>query len=105
LFSALAFAIGGIVAGAAGFLTAPILYADPTAGFSIGVVAFAGWAIGGFGSNVGAAVGGLIVGVTEQLSGFYWSPRIPDIATFIILLVVMLVRPTGLFGKVAARQV
>jgi branched-chain amino acid transport system permease protein len=104
-YSMLTFALGGAVAGAAGFLTAPILYADPTSGFAVGVLAFAGWAIGGFGSNTGAVVGGLIVGITTQLSSFYWNTQIPPVTVLAMLLLVMLVRPQGLFGKIAARQV
>lgn len=104
-YTMIAFGIGGAVAGIAGYLTAPALAADPNSGFSVGVVAFASWAIGGFGSHLGAAVGGLIVGVTERVSGFYLDERLPLIAIFAMLLCVMLARPSGIFGKPSARQV
>jgi branched-chain amino acid transport system permease protein len=100
-----AFGLGGIAAGLAGFLTAPVLYADPTSGFNIGILAFAGWAVGGFGSNAGAALGGIIIGLSEQLSSYYVNASIPPIFALAVLLLVMLLKPSGFFGKLAARQV
>jgi branched-chain amino acid transport system permease protein len=104
-YTAFAFAIGGAVAGIAGYLTAPVLYFDPTSGFTVGILAFAGWAIGGFGSNVGAAIGGMIVGVAYQLFGFYVNQVFPPVGILAVLLLVTMVRPSGLLGKLSAREV
>jgi len=92
--------IWGISAGVAciaGVLLAPIAFVHVNVGY-IGLKAFPAAVLGGFGSIPGAIVGGLIIGVVEELSGLYLPHGIKSVAAYIVLLVVLLVRPQGLFG-------
>lgn len=92
------------VAAVAGILLAPITLVDASMGF-IGLKAFPAAVLGGFGSTPGAIVGGLIIGVIEALAGFYLPAGFKDIAAYIVLLAVLIVRPQGLFGQVARKKV
>ncbi|MBM3554712.1 MAG: branched-chain amino acid ABC transporter permease [Alphaproteobacteria bacterium] len=92
------------VAGIAGILLAPITLVDVNLGF-IGLKAFPAAVLGGFGSIPGAIVGGLIIGVIEALAGFYLPLGFKDIAAYVVLLVVLFVRPHGLFGQMARKKV
>jgi len=67
--------------------------------------AFPAAVLGGFGSIPGALVGGVIIGVIESLSGFYLPAGFKDIAAFLVLLVVLIVRPEGLFGTSTRKRV
>ncbi len=89
----IAAALGGI----GGILLAPITFVHMNMGF-IGLKAFPAAVLGGFGSLPGAIVGGLIIGVTESLAGFYLPEGWKDIAAWIILIGVLVIRPQGLFG-------
>ena len=60
--------------------------------------------LGGFGSMVGALVGGLIIGVVEALSGYYISPSLKEAVYFLIFIAVLAIRPTGLFGIVGSEE-
>jgi len=62
-------------------------------------------ALGGFGSIPGAVVGGVIIGVVEALAGFYLAEGFKDVAAYIVLLLVLLLRPQGLFGATARKKV
>ncbi|MBM3569566.1 MAG: branched-chain amino acid ABC transporter permease [Alphaproteobacteria bacterium] len=92
------------VAAVAGILMAPISLVDINMGF-IGLKAFPAAVLGGFGSIPGAIVGGLIIGVIEALAGFYLPAGFKDTAAYIVLLVVLFVRPHGLFGQMARKKV
>lgn len=83
----------------AGLLVAPITLLYPDMGGQILIRAFAAMTLGGFGHLGGAVVGGLLIGVMEQLTGGYLSTEFIDIFAFLVILVVLLVRPTGLFGR------
>ena len=61
--------------------------------------------VGGFGSIPGALVGGLIIGVVETLAGFYLPEGFKDIAAYIVVLVMLAVKPNGLFGEKLAKKV
>lgn len=100
----LTWAISAAVGGVAGVLIAPIIYLDPNLGF-IGVKAFAGAILGGFGSIPGAIVGGMLLGVIENLSGYFFNAGIKQVSTYILLIVVLVVRPSGLFGAAPVRKV
>ena len=89
----IAAALGGI----GGILLAPITFVHMNMGF-IGLKAFPAAVLGGLGSLPGAIVGGLIIGVTESLAGFYLPEGWKDIAAWIILIGVLVIRPQGLFG-------
>ena len=93
----LIWAISAAVAGFAGVLLAPIAFIHTNVGF-LGLKAFPAAVLGGFGSIPGALVGGIVIGVVETLSGFYLPEGFKDVAAYILLLVVLMVRPEGLFG-------
>ncbi len=93
----LTWAISAAVAAFAGVLLSPITMVHMNMGF-IGLKAFPAAVLGGFGSIPGAIVGGLIIGITESLAGVYLPIGWKDIAAFIILILVLMVRPEGLFG-------
>src|SRR5678816_2419153 len=100
----LTWAISAAIGGVAGVLIAPIIYLDPNLGF-IGVKAFAGAILGGFGSIPGAIVGGMLLGVLENLSGYFFNAGIKQVSTYILLIAVLVVRPSGLFGAAPIRKV
>jgi branched-chain amino acid transport system permease protein len=93
----LTWAISGAVGAFAGILLAPITFVHMNMGF-IGLKAFPAAVLGGFGSIPGAIVGGLIIGITESLAGIYLPIGWKDIAAYIILILVLMIRPEGIFG-------
>jgi branched-chain amino acid transport system permease protein len=92
------------VAAFAGILLAPVTFVHSNMGF-IGLKAFPAAVVGGFGSVPGAIVGGLIIGVVESLAGFYLPEGFKDVAAYVVVLVVLLVRPSGIFGETARKKV
>jgi branched-chain amino acid transport system permease protein len=100
----LTWAISAAIGGVAGVLIAPIIYLDPNLGF-IGVKAFAGAILGGFGSIPGAIVGGMLLGVIENLSGYFFNAGIKQVSTYILLILVLVIRPAGFFGAAPVRKV
>jgi branched-chain amino acid transport system permease protein len=93
----LSWTIAAMLGGIGGILLSPITFVHMNMGF-IGLKAFPAAVLGGFGSLPGAIVGGLIIGVTESLAGFYLPEGWKDIAAWIILIGVLIIRPQGLFG-------
>jgi branched-chain amino acid transport system permease protein len=100
----LVWALAAAAATAAGLLLAPITFVHANMGF-IGLKAFPAAVVGGFGSLPGAIVGGLIIGVVESLSGFYLPEGFKDIAAYIVVLVMLVVMPNGLFGEKLRKKV
>jgi len=92
------------VAAFAGILLAPVTFVHSNMGF-IGLKAFPAAVVGGFGSVPGAIVGGLIIGVVEALAGFYLPEGFKDVAAYIVVLVVLLVWPSGIFGETGRKKV
>ncbi len=92
------FGIGCALAAAAGVLVGPINYVQVLMGIGILIKAFAAAVIGGFGNLPGAVLGGLLVGVTESLGAGYLSGSYKDIYAFILLIFVLMVRPSGILG-------
>jgi len=92
------------VATIAGILLAPTTFVHSNMGF-IGLKAFPAAVVGGFGSVPGAIVGGLIIGVVEALAGFYLPEGFKDVAAYVVVLVVLLVKPSGIFGETAMKKV
>jgi branched-chain amino acid transport system permease protein len=90
-------AVSAAVGGFAGILLSPITFVHMNMGF-IGLKAFPAAVLGGFGSIPGAIVGGLIIGITESLAGVYLPIGWKDVAAFIILILVLMIRPEGIFG-------
>jgi branched-chain amino acid transport system permease protein len=104
LMFSLIWAISAGVAAVAGVLLAPVSLIDINLGF-IGLKAFAAAVLGGFGSIPGALVGGLTIGVIELYSGAYLPQGVKDVAAYVVLLVVLAVRPQGMFGAVGRKKV
>jgi branched-chain amino acid transport system permease protein len=100
-----AFVISAGFAGLAGFIIAPVTFADATLGFNFVILSFTALTIGGFSSHWGAVLGGWVVGLTESFAGTYAGLVYQDIAVFGVLLLVLLVSPEGLTNRVAARRV
>jgi len=94
------FAIGSALAGAAGILYS-INYPsiDPLMGLLPGLKAFIAAVLGGIGNFPGAFIGGLIIGLVETFTVGYLSPTYRDAIAFAILILILLIKPTGLFGK------
>lgn len=103
--SRLAFMIGGLIAGLAGYVVAPIVYADVTIGLTYSIKGFIALAIGGFGSIRGAIVGALAVGVAEQVFDLYVDPRYEPVAALLLLMLILAARPTGVFRSHVVREV
>lgn len=95
---ALTFFLSGLLAGGAGVLVASMFYADASLGL-IGVKSFAAAVLGGFGQFGGAVAGGLLLGLVETLGAFYVSSAFKDLIAYSVLILVLLLRPTGLFGS------
>lgn len=96
---AIAFAIGVALAGLAGALLAPLFMVYPTNGVVTTVKGFEIIVIGGLGSIPGALIGGLLLGVVESLGTAFISSPYQNVYGFVLVLIVLLVRPTGLFGE------
>jgi branched-chain amino acid transport system permease protein len=96
---AMAFAIGAACVGAAGALVSPLLPFQPSTGLQLSVTSFNIVIIGGMGSLVGAFVGGLLVSVAESLGAVFLKPSLKELVSFSLLVVILLFRPAGLFGK------
>jgi branched-chain amino acid transport system permease protein len=95
---AVAFGIGVALAGLAGALLAPVFLVYPTNGVVTTVKGFEIIVIGGLGSIPGALVGGLLLGVVESLGAAFISSPFQNVYGFLLVLLVLLVRPSGLFG-------
>jgi branched-chain amino acid transport system permease protein len=100
----LVWGLAAAVAAVAGLLLAPITFVHANMGF-IGLKAFPAAVVGGFGSLPGAIVGGLIIGIVESLSGFYLPQGFKDIAAYIVVLIMLMVKPSGLFGEKLRKKV
>jgi branched-chain amino acid transport system permease protein len=96
--------LAAAVAAIAGLLLAPITFVHANMGF-IGLKAFPAAVVGGFGSLPGAIVGGLIIGLVEALSGFYLPEGFKDIAAYVVVLIMLMVKPNGLFGEKLRKKV
>lgn len=92
------------VAAFAGVLLAPVTFVHSNMGF-IGLKAFPAAVVGGFGSVPGSIVGGLIIGLVEALAGFYLPEGFKDVAAYVVVLIVLLVWPSGIFGETMRKKV
>jgi branched-chain amino acid transport system permease protein len=97
--NSLTFALGTCLAGAAGVLLAPSLYLYPTVGEILVVKCFVIVVLGGLGSIPGAIAGGVMLGLIESLGSVYVSVAYKDTIGFVIFLLVLLFKPSGLFGS------
>jgi branched-chain amino acid transport system permease protein len=99
---AIAFGIGAACVGAAGALVSPILPFQPPTGLSLSVASFNIVIIGGMGSLLGAFVGGILVSLAESLGAVFLKPSLKELFSFSLLVVILLFRPAGLFGRRSA---
>lgn len=98
------FAVSGMMAGAAGVLLGSLFFASFNMGFLTGIKAFVAAVLGGLGSVPGAMVGGLLFGIIETFSAMFISTSYKDAVGMVVLIVILLVAPLGLFGR-SGRQV
>ncbi len=100
----LTFGLGTALVGIAGGLLMPVYYVFPTVGGLFVLTAFVVVVLGGMGNITGALVGGLIIGVVESYSGFYLATQLKEAVYFIIFILVLLLKPSGLFGIVGSEE-
>ena len=98
---AMTFGLGTACVAVAACLLIPTYYVNPSAGNAFILIAFTIVVLGGMGSVPGALIGGLLIGVVESLGGFFLGESLGQVGIFLIFIVVLLVRPRGLFGASA----
>ena len=92
--------IGSVLAGAGGVLYATAYpQVDPMLGYIPGLKAFVAAVLGGIGSIPGAMVGGVLLGIVETLTKGYLSSQYADAISYALLIIILLVKPTGIFGR------
>jgi len=96
----LTYGAGAALAGMAGVLAAPIIQVTPLMGSNLIIVVFAVVVIGGMGSILGSVITGLGLGVVEGLTRVFY-PEASNVVVFVIMAIVLMLRPAGLFGKEA----
>jgi len=102
--NSMVWALAAMVAAVAGLLLAPITFVHANMGF-VGLKAFPAAVVGGFGSLPGAIVGGLVIGIVESTAGFYLPEGFKDVAAYVVVLIMLAVRPNGLFGEKLRKKV
>jgi branched-chain amino acid transport system permease protein len=100
----IAWGLAAAVAAIAGLLLAPITFVHANMGF-IGLKAFPAAVVGGFGSLPGAIMGGLVIGTVESFAGFYLPDGFKDTAAYVVVLIMLIVKPNGLFGDQLRKKV
>lgn len=95
----ISFGIGIAIVSLAGTVMIPMYEVFPTIGSFFVLVTFVVVVLGGMGSLLGALVGGLIIGLIESASGFFLAPALKEVVYFIIFVLILLLKPTGIFGK------
>lgn len=101
---AIAFGVGAVCTGIAGGLLTPIMSIYPTLGESFQLKCFVIAVLGGMGNLWGALVSGLIIGVIESLSGYYLGGSWSDMLIYGVFILILFIRPTGLFGRGNRRE-
>jgi branched-chain amino acid transport system permease protein len=99
------YALSSATAAFAGVLVAPLTLTGATMGTALGLKAFSVAIIGGLTSGMGVIVGGLLIGLSETLTGFYISTGYKEVPGLLLLLLVLAIKPAGLFGKTAIKKV
>jgi len=95
----LALGMGTACVGIAGGILMPMYMVFPTVGGYFVLIAFVVVVLGGMGSMTGAFIGGLIIGVVEAFSGFYLAPALKEVVYFLVFILILAFRPSGLLGK------
>ena len=104
-FHAVMWGAGASLGAVGGVLMALVVPLTPDIGVSILVRGFAAMTLGGFGSLHGAVIGGLLLGIMEKVLGFYVSTLFIDITAYLVTILVLLIRPKGLFGQHATLRI
>jgi branched-chain amino acid transport system permease protein len=99
------YALSSMTAAFAGILVAPLTLTGASMGVALGLKAFAVAIIGGLTSGVGVIVGGIILGLSETATGFFLSTGYKDVPGLVLLLVVLMIKPAGIFGKAIIKKV
>lgn len=99
------YALSSMSAAFAGVLVAPLTLTGANMGAVLGLKAFAVAIIGGLTSGIGAVVGGILLGISETTTGFYISTGYKDVPGLVLLLLVLAIKPAGLFGKTDIKKV
>ena len=100
------FFVGSALGGAGGVMNGLYLSNTfPLVGFTVGLIAFTAAVVGGIGSIPGAMVGGLVIGLLKAFAIGYWSSAYQDVIVFCILILVLLIRPSGILGVPAPQKV
>jgi branched-chain amino acid transport system permease protein len=94
----LVFGLGAALAAVAGVFMAPLTYVEPAMSSSVGIKGFVAAVVGGFGNLYGAVLGGLLIGLVEGLGSLFISSGYKDAIVFGILILVMVIKPEGLFA-------
>lgn len=100
-----AFVLSGVVAGLSGLVVGPKTFAVATLGSALALKGFVVLAIGGFGSMPGVLVGGVLVGLAEALASRYLGSEFAHLTVFVMLIAILMIRPTGLFIRSTERTV
>ena len=95
----LTFVVSAVISATAGLAIAPIIGAYPYMGIFLAVKGFVAAILGGMGNPFAGAIGGFILGILEAMSSFYISSSYSEVIAFILMLAVLMVRPTGLFAE------
>ena len=101
----ISFTISGLVVGTAGFASAPIISIAADTGVRYVLNGFIAAVIGGMGSNLGALIGGPLVGIIAMIATYQIGGQFQTFVSMLVLVLVLMVRPQGLFGRVSARRV
>jgi branched-chain amino acid transport system permease protein len=96
---ALGWGMGAATVGVAGVMLANFYYISPLVGSNFALIAYVTVALGGFGSLIGALVAGIVIGEVEALTALFLEPSLKQVGMFAVYLVVLMVRPRGLFGR------
>jgi branched-chain amino acid transport system permease protein len=98
------FCVGAALAGLAGPLLTPNYTLSPPIGGKFIIAPYAVVVLGGLGSVWGAYLCGFVVGITEAFAGYYLDPSLKDAVWFMVFIVVLIIRPSGLFGRAGAEE-
>ena len=101
----LSFAVSAAIGAIAGILITPIALTSYDVGTLLALKGFAAAMLGGIGSALGAVVGGLVIGMIEAFAAGYFSSNYKDAVAFLIILVVLVFIPQGLFGRAKVERV
>ena len=99
----IAFGIGTAITAIAGGLVASTISFQPYVGIEFVVIMYAGVVLGGLGSTMGAFMGGMVIGLVQQMSTLFLPHQLQNTAIFAVFILIMMFRPQGLFGRTSER--